>query len=217
MAYLTSFPCFLPFLQALTSASLVVFTKTYIGYGVIALLIELHSSALHSRVLFKMFFGPSISINDSKYYKWIKYLNMVFFFLFRFSALIYMSYGLWRDRLDVPNLGIYLFMALAVAVIFFLSILLFVRVFKSDFMTPAPVTDKTFQAIKEGLVIPGVTPLPSSHKNNKKTSNDASVAAKNKESSLSSPSSVSSISTVSTASLASMNQMKTTGKAAVST
>ena len=169
----------------MTSATLVVFTKTYVGYGIVALLIELHSSALHSRVLFKMYCGPSIvSMNDSKRYMLIKCLNMLFFFLFRFSALLYMSYGLWRDRFDIPNIGIYLFMSLAVAVILFLSILLFFRVFKSDFMTPAPQTDKTFQAIKEGLVIPGVTPLPKNNlllANNysKSSSGDANAAKKN--------------------------------------
>jgi len=146
---------------ALTSATLVVFTKAYVGWGVIALLIEVHSSMLHARVLYKMYSGPSGSFVDSVYFTWIKYLNMVFFFVFRFAPLTYMAYTMWRDQASAPSLIIFLFMSLAVAIIYFLSILLFIRVFKSDFLTP-PVsrTEKTFQAIKEGLVVPGVTPLP---------------------------------------------------------
>ena len=145
---------------ALSSATLVVFTKTYVGYGVVALLIELHSSVLHSRVLYKMYFGPSGSATSSKYYIWIKYLNMVFFFLFRFAALIYLSYGMWRDWHTAPNTVIFAFMSLAIGIILFLSILLFIRVFRSDFMTLVPMTDKSFEAFKEGLVVPQVNSTP---------------------------------------------------------
>lgn len=144
--------------QALTSATLVVFSKTYVAYGVVALLIELHSSALHSRVLYKMYSGPSGSVTESKYYQWIKYTNMLFFFMFRFSALLYMMYGMWRDRLTAPNIGIFLFMTLAICIILFLSVLLFIRVFRSDFMMQTPITDKTFEAFKDGLVVPHVNP-----------------------------------------------------------
>jgi hypothetical protein len=140
---------------------------------------------------------------------------MVFFFLFRFSALIFMSYGLWRDRFSAPNLGIYLFMSLAVAVIFFLSILLFIRVFRSDFMTPAPQTDKTFQVIKEGLVIPGVTPLPQNNlllvNDYSKASGDTNAAKKI----ISSSSSASSVTSSSDVSFSSND--KTVVRSAVST
>lgn len=146
--------------QALTSATLVVFSKTYVAYGVIALLIELHSSVLHSRVLYKMYSGPSGSVTETKYYRWIKYMNMLFFFLFRFSALLYMAYGMWRDWESAQNVAVFLFMSLAIAIILFLSVLLFIRVFRSDFTTPPPVTDKTFEAFKEGLVVPRVNHGP---------------------------------------------------------
>jgi len=123
-----------------------------------------------------MYNGPAGNFQDNKYYRWIKNLNMVFFFLFRFSALIYISYALWRDYYQVPNLAIYLFLSLAVLVILFLSVLLFFRVFKSDFMTPDPQTDKTFQAIKEGLN--STEKLSNRASLDNKASGDAIIAAK---------------------------------------
>ena len=131
----------------MTSATLVVFTKTYIGYGVIALLIELHSSILHSRVLMKMFLG--ISVNQSIFFKILQIINMIFFMLFRFGAIFYMLYGLYRDRGSAPSLGIYIFMISAVSVICFLSCLLFLRVFRSDFSPSSnvPKVDTTFEKI----------------------------------------------------------------------
>ena len=161
--------------QALTSATLVVFTKSYVAYGVVALLIELHSSVLHSRVLFKMYSGPSGSATESKYYQWIKYTNMVFFFLFRFSALLFMAYGMWRDRRSAPSIPIFLFMSLAVGIILFLSVLLFFRVFRSDFLMQAPVADKTFEAFKDGLSKPGDPAPPLTSTSSSITSISSSV------------------------------------------
>ena len=160
---------------AVSTAALIVYTRTYIGWSTIALLIELHSSILHTRVLFKMYYGSSIDLSTNKYYTWIKWINLVFFFLFRFSPLILMIYGLIRDYPSAPNLPIYCFLCLTAGVILFLSILLFKRVYQADFIDAKicnaskniSSTDKVFQSVIKNnetqnissIVVPGVSPL----------------------------------------------------------
>lgn len=150
---------------AITSAALVVYTKTYVAFTALALLIELHSSVLHSRVLFKMYHGASVDLNNSKCYTWIKMTNIVFFFLFRFSALFFNFYGLIRDYNSAPNMPIYYFLCLTTAVILFLSILLFKRVYQADFidiktssLCKAP-QDKVFQSVLKGDEAPSINSI----------------------------------------------------------
>lgn len=151
---------------ALTSASLVVFTKTYVGYGVVALLIELHSSILHARVLMKMFLG--ISVNENVFFKTLQFINMIFFIIFRYGAIFYMLYGLYRDRGSAPSLGIYIFMISAISVICFLSCLLLLRVARSDFSRTAnvPKIDTTFEKIVQTSDVDGGNESSSNNGNN---------------------------------------------------
>lgn len=134
---------------ALTSASLVVFTKTFVGFGATSLLIELHSCTLHMRVLLKMYQNSATSIS----YFILKFINMGTFFIFRFAAIFYLVYALFRDRYSAPVLGIYIFMSLALSAILFLSCLLLLRVVRGDFIT------KRADSVKAPDVLFGITPL----------------------------------------------------------
>lgn len=133
----------------MTSASLVVFTKTFVGFGACSLLIELHSCTLHMRVLLKMYMNSQNSIS----YHILKFVNMASFFIFRFGAIFYLVYALFRDRYSAPVLGIYIFMSLALSAILFLSCLLLLRVVRSDFIT------KRADSLKVPPELLGITPL----------------------------------------------------------
>lgn len=120
-----------------------------------------------------MYYGSAMDLSKNKYYTWIKWTNLVFFFLFRFSALVMMIYGLIRDFSSAPNLPIYCFLCLTAGVILFLSILLFKRVFEADFIdiknsSGSKPMDKVFQSVMKSnenqssinsIVVPGVSPL----------------------------------------------------------
>lgn len=139
--------------QALVSASLVVFTKTFVGFGCVSLLIELHSSTLHLRVLLKLYTRTQATYT----YQILKLINMATFFVFRFGSLFFLVYALVRDRFEAHAhglLGIYIFMCFALTVILLLSVQLFFKVIKADFKAKKAEPIKAKPTKEELLGIP---------------------------------------------------------------
>ncbi|KAI1285596.1 TLC domain-containing protein 1 [Halotydeus destructor] len=129
---------------ALTSASILVYTKTFVGFGVVSLMIELHSVTLHARVLLKLYTRSQITLA----YQIVKWSNIFTFFVFRFATIFYLFYALHRDRYSAFNYVIYTFLCLATTVIFLLSCQLFMRVLQADFL-PKKVEKKTTEELLE--------------------------------------------------------------------
>ncbi|BFZ19115.1 hypothetical protein BsWGS_22154 [Bradybaena similaris] len=103
--------------------------KSHIGFNIVALSVELNSVFLHWRKLLQMMKTPF----DSRRYTIIKCLNLISFLIFRGGALVVISTGciLWRQKVST---WYYLGISSTTLFMDILNVILFWRLFKSDFL-----------------------------------------------------------------------------------
>jgi len=103
-------------------------TQNYLGFGIVSLTVEVNSIFLHWRQLLLLMMAPKTDY----YYRSISLVNLFTFVSFRIVTLCWMTRWLALNREKV-NLPVYTLGCTAMAVLVFMSIVLFLRLLRADF------------------------------------------------------------------------------------
>ncbi|KAG5445172.1 TLC domain-containing protein 2 [Clonorchis sinensis] len=114
----------------MTCFSSALVSGTYIGYAVVALLVEINSIFLHMRRLLKCLEFSK----DSLLSQFVNYANLGTFIVFRFLVLCWMTRWLVLNR-DQISLPYYCLGTTCLALIMFMNIVLFMRLVQSDVLS----------------------------------------------------------------------------------
>ncbi|KAK6192485.1 hypothetical protein SNE40_003942 [Patella caerulea] len=110
--------------------SIAVFTRLYVGYAVVSLLVELNSIFLHIRQLLQIL-GYS---KNNCLYRLNSLINLGTFVVFRISVLSWMTRWIVINRHLIP-LAFYSVGSIGLAIITVMNIVLLYRLFRSDFIS----------------------------------------------------------------------------------
>lgn len=116
------------FLQVVTCFGLSVLSSRYIGFSVVALLVELNSVFLHLRQLLRM-----ASMAKGTTYRVNSIINLGTYVVFRINTLAWMTRWLVLNRDKVPLLA-YTLGSVGMAIMTAMNIVLFYRLLRSDFL-----------------------------------------------------------------------------------
>ncbi|MGH0134686.1 UNVERIFIED_CONTAM: hypothetical protein FKN15_036658 [Acipenser sinensis] len=105
-----------------------VLLSQYIGFAVVALLVEINSIFLHLRQILLM-----ANLSTSTLYRLNSMLNLGTYVVFRINTLAWMTRWLVLNRDNVPLLS-YTVGSLGMAVMTAMNIVLFYRLLRSDFL-----------------------------------------------------------------------------------
>ena len=107
--------------------TLCVFTRYYLGFGMVALLVEVNSFFLHWRQLLLLSGIPKTSI----YFRSVSLVNLATFLVFRIVTLGWMTRWLILNREKVPHI-VYNMGGLTLTCVMLMSTVLFIRLLRSD-------------------------------------------------------------------------------------
>ncbi|ESO84684.1 hypothetical protein LOTGIDRAFT_74365, partial [Lottia gigantea] len=113
----------------LVAFSISVFTRLYVGYALVSLLVELNSIFLHSRQLMQIY---GFAKNNC-FYRLNSVTNLGTFVVFRISVLAWMTRWIVINRHLIP-LVFYSVGSIGLAIITVMNIVLLYRLFRSDFI-----------------------------------------------------------------------------------
>lgn len=116
------------FPQVVTCFGLSVLSSRYIGFSVVALLVELNSVFLHLRQLLRM-----ASMAKGTTYRVNSIINLGTYVVFRINTLAWMTRWLVLNRDKVPLLA-YTLGSVGMAIMTAMNIVLFYRLLRSDFL-----------------------------------------------------------------------------------
>lgn len=112
--------------------SIALYTRQYVGYGIIALFIEFHNVFLHSRQLL-ILMGVK---RENPKLRVLCFVNLVDFVIHRFAMFSFMTYWLWRNSYRIPhairNVGTFGLLSMSI-----ISSVLFLRLYQADFSSKA--------------------------------------------------------------------------------
>lgn len=114
--------------QVVTCFGLSVVSSRYIGFSVVALLVELNSVFLHLRQLLRM-----ASMAKGTTYRVNSIVNLGTYVVFRINTLAWMTRWLVLNRDKVPLLA-YTLGSVGMAIMTVMNIVLFYRLLRSDFL-----------------------------------------------------------------------------------
>lgn len=118
-----------PFLlQAITCFGLSVLSCRYIGFAVVALLVEINSVFLHLRQMLRM-----SNIAKGTLYRVNSMVNLGTYVVFRINTLAWMTRWLVLNRDNVPLVA-YTLGSVGMAIMTAMNIVLFYRLLRSDFL-----------------------------------------------------------------------------------
>ncbi|KAK3084464.1 hypothetical protein FSP39_013949 [Pinctada imbricata] len=109
--------------------TIAIVTRMYVGYAVVALVIELNSIFLHLRQLFQIC-GLK---KDNPFYRFNSVVNLGTFVIFRISIMAWMSRWMLINK-DLIPLVFYTLGSIGLAVMMVMNIILFYRLLQSDFI-----------------------------------------------------------------------------------
>lgn len=114
--------------QVVTCFGLSVLSCRYIGFAVVALLVELNSVFLHLRQMLRM-----ANIAKGTLYRVNSMINLGTYVVFRINTLAWMTRWLVLNRDKVPLLA-YTLGSVGMAIMTVMNIVLFYRLLRSDFL-----------------------------------------------------------------------------------
>ncbi|KAG9333955.1 hypothetical protein JZ751_009358 [Albula glossodonta] len=115
-------------LQVISCFGLSVVTRRYVGFAVVALLVEINSIFLHLRQMLRMAGGGKTTP-----YRVNSMLNLGTYVVFRISTLAWMTRWLVLNRDHVPLIS-YTIGSVGMAIMTAMNIVLFYRLLRSDFL-----------------------------------------------------------------------------------
>lgn len=115
-------------LQAITCFGLSVLSCRYIGFAVVALLVEINSVFLHLRQMLRM-----SNIAKGTVYRVNSMVNLGTYVVFRINTLAWMTRWLVLNRDKVPLVA-YTLGSVGLAIMTVMNIVLFYRLLRSDFL-----------------------------------------------------------------------------------
>lgn len=115
-------------LVVISCFSLSAVTQRYVGFAVVALLVEINSVFLHLRQMLRLAGGAK-----STPYRLNSMLNLGTFMVFRISTLAWMTRWLALNRERVPLMA-YTMGSVGMAIMTLMNIVLFYRLLRSDFL-----------------------------------------------------------------------------------
>ncbi|XP_059166039.1 TLC domain-containing protein 2-like [Physella acuta] len=127
----------------ITCFMVAVWTRHYVGYAVVALLVEINSIFLHSRQLLQI-------CGVSKFNPWYRLnslINLASFIIFRILLLAWMTRWIVINKDAVP-LVFYSLGSVGLAVMIAMNIILFYRLLQSDFISLKD-TDKASKKVSD--------------------------------------------------------------------
>lgn len=116
------------FPQVVTCFGLSVLSGRYVGFAVVALLVELNSVFLHLRQLLRM-----ANMAKGTLYRVNSIINLGTYVVFRINTLAWMTRWLVLNRDNVPLLA-YTLGSVGMAIMTVMNIVLFYRLLRSDFL-----------------------------------------------------------------------------------
>lgn len=114
--------------QVVTCFGLSVISCNYIGFSVVALLVEINSVFLHLRQMLRM-----ASLAAGTVYRVNSIINLGTYVVFRINTLAWMTRWLVLNRDKVPLLA-YTLGSVGMAIMTAMNIVLFYRLLRSDFL-----------------------------------------------------------------------------------
>lgn len=115
-------------LQAITCFGLSALSRRYIGFGVVALLVEINSVFLHLRQILRM-----SNMSTGTLYRVNSMVNLGTYVVFRINTLAWMTRWLVLNRDKVPLVA-YTLGSVGLAIMTAMNIVLFYRLLRSDFL-----------------------------------------------------------------------------------
>uniref|UniRef100_A0A3B3VBJ4 TLC domain containing 2 n=1 Tax=Poecilia latipinna TaxID=48699 RepID=A0A3B3VBJ4_9TELE len=115
-------------LQVITCFGLSVVSCRYVGFSVVALLVEINSVFLHLRQILRM-----ASMAASTLYRVNSIINLGTYVVFRINTLAWMTRWLVLNRDKIPLLA-YTLGSVGMAIMTVMNIILFCRLLRSDFL-----------------------------------------------------------------------------------
>ncbi|KAM9318499.1 TLC domain-containing protein 2 [Pholidichthys leucotaenia] len=115
-------------LVVITCFGLAVVTFRYIGFSVVALLVEINSVFLHLRQILRM-----VNISKGTLYRVNSMINLGTYVVFRINTLAWMTRWLVLNRDKVPLLA-YTLGSVGMAIMTAMNIVLFYRLLRTDFL-----------------------------------------------------------------------------------
>ncbi len=115
-------------LQVITCFGISVLTCRYVGFAVVALLVEINSVFLHLRQVLCM-----ASLAKSTFYRINSMINLGTYVVFRINTLAWMTRWLVLNRDLIPLIS-YTIGSVGLAIMTVMNIVLFCRLMRSDFM-----------------------------------------------------------------------------------
>lgn len=115
-------------LQVITCFGISVLTCRYVGFAVVALLVEINSVFLHLRQVLRM-----ASLAKSTFYRINSMINLGTYVVFRINTLAWMTRWLVLNRDLIPLIS-YTIGSVGLAIMTVMNIVLFCRLMRSDFM-----------------------------------------------------------------------------------
>lgn len=127
--------------QVITCFGLSVLTCRYVGFAVVALLVEINSIFLHLRQMLRM-----ANVSKSTSYRVNSMINLGTYVVFRINTLAWMTRWLVLNREHVPLLS-YTVGSVGLAIMTAMNIVLFYRLLRTDFLKSS--RDKEVKKEKE--------------------------------------------------------------------
>ncbi|KAJ8392146.1 hypothetical protein AAFF_G00079520 [Aldrovandia affinis] len=124
----------------ITCFGMSVVTCQYVGFAVVALLVEINSIFLHLRQVLRM-----AGLGKTTPYRLNSIVNLGTYVVFRISTLAWMTRWLVLNREHVPLLS-YTIGSMGLAIVTAMNIVLFYRLLRSDFLLPAREARKEKEA-----------------------------------------------------------------------
>lgn len=115
-------------LQAITCFGLSALSRRYIGFAVVALLVEINSVFLHLRQILRM-----SNVSTGTLYRVNSMVNLGTYVVFRINTLAWMTRWLVLNRDKVPLVA-YTLGSVGLAIMTAMNIVLFYRLLRSDFL-----------------------------------------------------------------------------------
>ncbi len=115
-------------LQVITCFGISVLTCRFVGFAVVALLVEINSVFLHLRQVLRM-----ASLAKSTFYRINSMINLGTYVVFRINTLAWMTRWLVLNRDLIPLIS-YTIGSVGLAIMTVMNIVLFCRLMRSDFM-----------------------------------------------------------------------------------
>ncbi|RXN13255.1 TLC domain-containing 2 [Labeo rohita] len=140
----------------ITCFGISVLTCRYVGFAVVALLVEINSIFLHLRQVLRM-----ANLAKSTFYRVNSMINLGTYVVFRINTLAWMTRWLVLNRDLIPLIS-YTIGSVGLAIMTVMNIVLFYRLMRSDFMKSSREKDVRKEKEKEICIIALVLkePLP---------------------------------------------------------